>query len=154
MTINIKLDTQSIMCAILKLYDARRNMKEGLSETVEILVNEGALKAQSAYGEYPVIAKPDADWMKGEITVYGDMPMIAEFGAGDATLSGGFENTPEEARRGSYSEQHARQYSRWGYWEFGGERYEEIPPRHGLLDAKQYIIEKSTETAREVIKLD
>ena len=92
----------------------------------------------------------------GEITVVGDMPLIAEFGAGQATMPVLFENEPNTpVYEGSYSQlEGTQEYYQYGSWHFGGEYYTEVPARHGLLDAKQYIIENSTETALEVMTYD
>jgi hypothetical protein len=56
---------------------------------------------------------------------------------------------------GSYSELvGSREYYDYGSWHFGGEYYTEVPARHGLLDAKQYILENGVEIAQEVLKYD
>lgn len=154
MTIKISLTNESINDAIQKLRDYRDSLDRNLEHLIDVLTNEGAEVARSAYGEYPVITTPITEGKHGEIIVAGDEPLIAEFGAGDATLSGGFENTPAEARPGSYSEINAQMYSRYGFWVFGAMKYTEIPARHGLLDAKQYITENSTKIAREVFGHD
>ena len=154
MKINVSLSTESIDSAIEELQAFAELLEEGTEQVVEILTNKGAEVAQVAYGDFPVEAVPIPDGKTGEIIVTGDMPAIAEFGAGDQTLSGGFENTPAEARPGSYSEEHARQYSRWGFWYFAGEPYTEVYPHHGLLDAKRYIMDNSTNVAREVFASD
>ena len=150
MTINVRLSTESIDAAIERLQRFQDDLEHGINQTVEILTNEGAEIAQAAYGDFPVSATPHPDGTTGTIVVEGDVPLIAEFGAGDQTLSGGFENTPAEARPGSYSEEHARQYSRWGFWYFAGEPYTEVYPHHGLLDAKRHIIANSTDVAMGV----
>lgn len=155
MTFEIALSTEAVDIVISRLKELRDNLQTDIDDLVDILAEEGADVARSAYGgweAYVDVSHGNED-ISRVISVTGDMPAIAEFGAGDATLEGGFEETPEEVRRGSYSEEHARQYSRWGFWYFQGEPYTEVPARHGLLDAKRYIIEKSTETAREVIQL-
>ena len=86
------------------------------------------------------------------------MPLIAEFGAGDATLNPAqfFEHSPEtDVFAGSYSlEQGTKEYWEWGSWHFGGQLYTEVEPRQGLYKAKQHIIETATETAREVMAYD
>ena len=130
------------------------NLEDDVEQLVEILTNEGAEVAQAAYGDWGVQATPVPDGTTGEIIVSGDYPAIAEFGAGDETLSGGFENMPGEIRPGSYSEEHAKQYVRWGFWYFGGQVYTDVPAHHGLLDAKRYIIANAQDIAREVIQLD
>jgi len=152
--IKVSLSNESIQDAIQKLRDYRDSIDRNLEHVVEVLTNEGAEIARSAYGTYPVTTTAETDGKNGKIVVTGDEPMIAEFGAGDATLSDGFENTPSEARPGSYSELHAQMYSRNGYWIFGGKQYTEVEARHGLLNAKQYIIENSTKVAQEAFRHD
>lgn len=154
MKINVSLSTESIDSAIEELQAFAELLEEGTEQVVEILTNKGAEVAQAAYGDFPVEAVPLPEGTTGTIIVAGDMPLIAEFGAGDATSPTGFENVPGEVYAGSYSEEHAKQYSTYGFWHFGGERYTEVPARHGLLDAKQYIIENSTNVAREVFASD
>ena len=130
------------------------NFEDNVHEIVDILTNDGAEQAQMSYGEWAVEAVPHTEGNEGDITVIGDMPAIAEFGAGDATLPIGFDNIPEDVRRGSYSEEHARMLVDLGYWVFGGRPYTEVPGRHGLFFAKQHIIEHSTEVAQEVFGSD
>ena len=155
MTINIDLSTESIENAIARLKVRKMHLEEDTEQLVEILTNDGAEIAQSAYGDYPVAVKTSILETNGQIIVDGDMPLIAEFGAGDGVIPVKFENAPPEpVYSGSYSEQHARQYSRWGFWYFGGKVYSDIPARHGLLDAKRHIIETATETAMEVMAYD
>ena len=153
MKISISLSEASIERAINRLEKMRDNLQQGLEETVEILANEGGNVAQAAYGD---MAKAGgfANGTEGSIISTGENNLIAEFGAGDGVIPVKFKNEPTTpVYAGSYSEQNAQQYSRWGFWYFGGEVYTEIPARHGLLDAKRYVIEHSTETAREVIEL-
>ena len=153
MNINISLSTESIEHAISLLNNMRENLNVDLEHLISVLTNEGAEKARAAYGNWPVITTPITDGTHGTIIVAGDMPLIAEFGAGDATLPIGFENVPGEVYEGSYSEQHAQQYSTQGFWHFGGTRYTEVPGRHGLMAAKEYIIEHEPDIATEVIQL-
>lgn len=151
---NIKLSVPSINMAIRRLKDYKDDFDENVLEIVDILTKDGAEEAQSKYAGYPVEAVPYVDGNQGEITVIGDMPAIAEFGAGKGVVQTDFENLPEEIREGSYSEQHAKQFSRWGFWYFGGEVYYDVPGHHGLMAAKRYIVEHSTEVAREVFSND
>ena len=149
MKLNVSLSEESISSAIEQLNILKGEIDLCVKHTVEILANEGAEIAQASYGEWSVAVIPSVTSdTTAEILVGGDYPAMAEFGAGDGTLTGGFENVPGEVRPGSYSEQHAQQYSRWGFWYFAGEPYTEVPAHHGLLNAKQYIIEHSTEVAK------
>lgn len=150
MTIHISLSTESIDDAIMKLSDYQQEIEGNLKQVVEKLTYSAADVANVAYGDWGVEARASTDESHGYIDVVGDMPAIAEFGAGDATNPVGFENIPGDVYAGSYSEQHAKQYSRWGFWYFAGEPYTEVPGRHGLRQAKDYIIENSTQVAMEV----
>ena len=154
MNINLSLSTESIENAIARLKVRQMHLEEDTEQLVGILTEEGAEVAQASYREWGVEAVPLTDGTEGTIMVVGDMPAIAEFGAGDETLTSGFENMPGNVYPGSYSEENAQQYSRWGFWYFGGKTYTEVPAHHGLLDAKRHIIETATETAKEVMAYD
>ena len=155
MNINISLSTESIAQAIRKLERAKENLEIGLGEAIAILTNEGAEIAQAAYGDWGVQATPITEETHGEIIVSGDMPLIAEFGAGQATMPVMFENAPETpVYEGSYSElEGSQEYYKYGSWHFAGKYYTEVPARHGLLDAKNYIADNGTQIAQEVIQL-
>lgn len=154
MTIHIELSEASIENAIRRLEEYRDTLNERLGQVIEILTNEGAEVAEACYGEYPVHVSPMYADNAGTIAVTGDMPLIAEFGAGDATLDPGamFEHTPTtDVFPGSYSlEEGSGEYWRTGKWHFGGRTYYEVPPRMGLYTAKLFIIDHSTEIARGV----
>lgn len=157
MTINIKLSEASILRAIHRLNQASDNLRWGVSETIEELIKEGATIANADYGGMATAI----DWMEdetvGKISAVGDQPIIAEFGAGDATIPGtGFENPPATPTYpGSYSEsdEGSGMYAEYGWWKFGGRIYTEVEPRSGLLDAKNYIIGNAVGVAKEVIEL-
>ena len=155
MTINVSLSNESIAQAIRKLERVKENLEIGLGEAIAILTNEGAEIAQAAYGDWGVQATPITEETHGEIIVSGDMPLIAEFGAGQATMPVMFENAPETpVYEGSYSElEGSQEYYKYGSWHFAGRYYTEVPARHGLLDAKNYIVENGTQIAQEVIQL-
>ena len=150
-TLRFGLAEDHIAYAIRVLESYKQDFEHGLEQAVEILTNEGAEIAKTHYGNWKVRATPSTSGTHGIISVSGDMPLIAEFGAGDATLPVGFEYVPSIVRRGSYSEQHAQQYSRWGFWYFAGEPYTEAGGMHSLLEAKRYIIGNSTSVIREAL---
>ncbi len=156
MNIRINLSTESIQNAIQRLKVRQIHLEEDLEQVVEILTNEGAEIAQAAYGNYNVQTVAQSSGTTGEITVAGDAALIAEFGAGQATMPVLFENAPSTpVYEGSYSELvGSQEYYKTGSWHFGGKYYTEVPARHGLLDAKQYIIEHSTEIAKEMMAYD
>ena len=160
MNINISLSTESIASAIRKLERLEENFDEDSGKLVEILTQEGAAKAQSAYGRWNVAVVPITFKNEGEIIVAGDYPAMAEFGAGNATLSPGeyFENghaLDSEVWAGSYSlYEGTMDYYFLKHWKFGGKWYERVKPHLGLYKAKQYLIEHSTEIAQEVLQID
>lgn len=162
MTINISLSTESIAAAIRQLRTVKENIRWGLSETIDILVKEGAQIAQAADGKMATVIGQKDDELSGKIIATGEAPIIAEFGAGYATMEdhpfAGKAPVPIEV--GSYSRENDGLFY-WsdyanpgeGYWYFGGQEYDRVEPRHGLLDAHDHIVSHAAEIAKEVIKL-
>lgn len=155
MTININLSDVSIARAISELQTIKDNIDYGLEQTVEILAKEGAMLASGDYGSMANVTDVSDSKTTSRILVTGEAAVIAEFGAGDATMEVMFENYPGvDVFPGSYSEQvGSGEYAETGRWHFGGNVYTEVEPRAGLLDAKMFIVSNGTEIAREVIKL-
>ena len=161
MTINIKLSDASIRNAIRILENAKDNIDYGLEQTIDILAKNATMIAKNAYGSMANVDY-DSDKTMAIIASSGEANIIAEFGAGDDTdPATGFENQPDTpVYPGSYSElEGSGEYARTGQWHFGGKVYYGEPdnlrvePRHGLLNAKAYIIASAEEIAKGVIKL-
>lgn len=156
MTINLVLSKQGIQSAIQRLQQAKENLEDGVRQTVEILTLEGAEIAQAADGEMAVVTHSVMD-NTGIISATGETNLIAEFGAGDTTISpsGLFEHEPDtEVFAGSYSLlEGSKEYYETGKWHFGGREYTFVEARQGLLKAKEHIVNNGTQIAREVIKL-
>ena len=154
MTIHIDLSTEAIANAVAQLLAYQEEIETKTEQVIEILTNEGAEVAQTAYGGWGVAAVPSADGLHGDITVVGDMPVIAEFGAGDATVEPGgfFEGSPSTpVYPGSYSLlEGSKEYATFGSWHFASKKYTQISPHLGLFSAKQYIIANSTSVAQGV----
>jgi len=172
MTIDMELSTKSIEKAIEQLKELTENLLLDAGEAVDVLCREGADTANEAYGKMAA-ATPyrDKDGLEdgiaeGHIGVSGrtdDAAIIAEFGAGYATM----ENhplagrAPVPVRIGSYSEAHDGMFYQTdaenpgeGYWVFGGVPMDRVQPRHGLLDAREELLRRGAEIAKEVMKLD
>ena len=156
MNITVRLSDQSINRAIRRLRQAQNNLRWGVQDAIEILAKDGAEIANQAYGSMANAVAYSTEEGTAIIAVTGETNLIAEFGAGDATDPvTGFENKPDTpVYAGSYSElEGSGEYARTGQWHFGDRVYTEIPARRGLMNAKAFIIESSTDIAKEVIKL-
>ena len=159
MTIEIDLSPQGIANAVKRLQDMKENLKYGLQQTIDMLAKEGAMIAQSGNGSMANVADMSVSETQSKIIMSGgDEMLIAEFGAGDATLSPGdyFENggsLDSDVFPGAYSILHAQEYYNWGSWKFGGEYYTEVEAKHGLFNAKVWIESEAVRMAKEVIKL-
>ena len=154
MNITINLSEASIRNAVSLLENAKDNLEYGIEQTLDILAKNGTMLARAAYGSMANVDY-DSDNEMAIIMTSGKANVIAEFGAGDATeIPTGFENMPNTpVYPGSYSEENAHMYEQYGWWRFGGKVYTQVEPRHGLMQAKVYILEEGTDVAKEVIKL-
>ena len=162
MKITLELSTDGARDAINDLKNAKDYLQWDIEHLLEILAKDGADIAQIADGGMADVVGWLEDDHTAKIQATGDAPVIAEFGAGDATISpnGLFEGTPDvDVYPGSYSEQVGTQeyylsnLQGQGRWHWGGTVFTEIAPRQGMLKAKQYIIRECTDIAKGVIKL-
>lgn len=168
MNISIKLSTQSINSAIRKLTEVKDSLDYAVNDIVEVLAHDGANVAQAAYGSMAKAGMQPVSMNSAKIVAYGgDNAIIAEFGAGYATMEYHpfAKKAPVPIEVGSYSREHLDDLHGGmfyisdmvspgeGYWFFGGREYDRVQPRHGLLDAHDYIMENSTRIAKEVVKL-
>lgn len=159
MTINLVLSTDGINKAIQRLQDIKDNLQYGIEQSVDILAKNGTAIANLYYRSMADASYQMPDDHTAVIRVGGDVPLIAEFGAGDATIPGtGFENKPDTpVFRGSYSLlEGSQQYWDLGMWEFppGSNNWmKKVEPRRGLFEAKEYIVAAGTNIAKGVIKL-
>ena len=154
MNITLSLSPGSIDAAIRELETVKDNIEYGVQQTVEMLTQEGADIAKRDYGSMASVDYA-TDETTGIIGTSGQANIIAEFGAGDATITPMFENyVGVDVYPGAYSELvGSGEYAETGKWHFGGKTYTEVQPRMGLLDAKLYIEGVAVELAQEVIQL-
>ena len=163
MTLDIDLlNPQSVRDVISRLWEVRQNLRWGIEDAVDMLARDGATVAQDAYGSMTNVTGYGIE-NEGHIIVTGGEPVIAEFGAGYATMEdhpwAGAAPVPIEV--GSYSRENGGEF--WerlqnspegeAFWVFGGRRYSRVEARHGLLNARNYIMEHSTETVRRAVHL-
>lgn len=89
-----------------------------------------------------------------KLVVEGEDVLFIEFGAGNAAGSnrGLYDDVPSNVEPGSWSRDHAKQYSTYGFWYFGGKRYTEIKPHSGTYHAYQAMVEALPQIASEVFR--
>ena len=150
------------------LEQVKDNLDYGLEQTLEILAKEGADEANKAYGSMATAHDFKDDQFTTSINVTGKAVYVAEFGAGYATMEyhpfADKAEVPIEVA--SYSKKNFDEsmygglfyitddlYPGEGYWIFGGQTYDRVQPRHGLLDANDYSVANAGRIASEVLKL-
>ena len=169
MTIDIELSTAGIQRAIRKLEKVRDNLDADVTHIVDTLAKEGAIRARIAYNGMAHATSEMVSDTEAKIVADGgdrETTIIAEFGAGYATMEDHpfAANAPVPIEVASYSRQNNRGHGGlfyWtdfahpgeGFWYFGGQEYDRVEPKHGLLDAYDWILGNSTRIAREVIEL-
>lgn len=164
MKISIDLSPEGIEKAIAKLTDIKDNLDIGLNDLVEVLAHDGAEVVNEAFGRMASAAFVPESMTSAKIMAVGDKAIIAEFGAGyDTMVDHPFAaKAPVPIEPASYSKAQFP-YGLFyitddlmpgeGYWFFGGKEYSRVEPKHGLLNAYDYILENSTRIAKEVMKL-
>lgn len=165
MTLSLNLSTASINKAIRQLTKASDDLNYAVNDLVESLAYDGAEVAQSAYGNMAAATAQSESMTQAKIVASGgDQAIIAEFGAGYATMEYHpfAKNAPVPIEPTSYSRD---QYPYGlfyisdsvnpgeGYWFFGGKEYDRVQPRHGLLNAYDYINEHYLEIWKEVSRI-
>lgn len=127
------------------------DVKSKLAEVAKRLCEVGEPIVRTTHGNHArVWAEPTENGYK--ISAEGEDVLFIEFGTGDraGVLSPWYDEVPAEARPGSWSETHAKQYSTNGYWYFGGQRYEYTEPHPAFYDAYQAMVEALPKIAQEV----
>ena len=169
MKINISLSEESIQSAINQLSTIKENIAYSVNDLVEVLAYDGAEEANMAYGSMVAAHMEPESMTEAKIVVPGgDKAIIAEFGAGYATMEYHpfASKAPVPIEVASFSKENFNRsmygglfyitndiYPGEGYWLFGGNEYDRVQPRHGLLNANDYIVANSTRIAKEVFRL-
>ena len=122
--------------------------------TARFFVELAEIGRQAAAGAYGPAISVELQPLDDGVSIVANGRAIAflEFGAGDTVNSGNrYANMmPFDVQSGSWSREHARQYIRYGYWEFGGVRYTAVAPRNGMEHAYEEIMQSIYRVAREV----
>lgn len=88
-----------------------------------------------------------------KIVCEGEDVLFIEFGAGDQAGSenGNYDAVPASARPGSWSETHSQQYSKYGYWYFGGHKFTTVAPSPAFYYAYEYMVQNLPQVAKDVL---
>lgn len=151
-TIHVTLSQGGINKAIRELEAYQRRIERNTARLVDELVDGGAEMAEYAFGGSAVVDKISENGT-GIIEAVGKAVPFMEFGAGLATMESHrlARNAPFRVQEWSYSEEvGSGEGFETGRWHFGGKVYTEVIPRHGLLDARDFIEQNLEEKARKV----
>ena len=150
----IDLSFEGVERAVSELMEFQRDLKPKMEEVCRRLAEIGAQEAQA----HLVLANGNTDARIDEpiptgngykISMNGSDVYFVEFGTGDEADAHGF--TPLVAvYPGSWSEQHKKQYSTYGFWHYGGEKLSGTPAYMPMFYASQKIREELPRIAREV----
>lgn len=129
-----------------------RWLREKSDEFTARLVSEiGKPAAEGAYGSAinVTIERIPRGW---QLVANGDAVGFLEFGAGvTADKNHSFaQNAPFEVYPGSWSKDHAQQFTNNGFWVFGGQQYDRVEPRRGLYKAYAVMLTDMKKIAIEV----
>jgi len=151
-TISFTLTVSSISNAIRELERYQQSLETKTARLVDVLTDGACEMARFAFAGWGNVSKI-SEGGTGIVEVVGDHIIIGEFGAGLATMENHplVENAPVPVYKWSYSELVG---SGEGFlterWHFGGQEYVAVEPRHGMLDARDYVINNLESKAREV----
>ena len=87
-----------------------------------------------------------------KVVCEGEDVLFIEFGTGDkaGALAANYDAVPPEVAPGTWSATHAKMYSTYGFWYFGGQRYEYTEPHPATYEAYKAMVEALPQIANEV----
>ena len=88
-----------------------------------------------------------------KIVAEGEDLLFIEFGTGDmaGVMSPMYDAVPTSARPGSWSEQHAQMYSKYGFWVFGGQIFHYTDPHPAFYYAYQAMVQAIPQVVQGVM---
>lgn len=138
---------------ILKRLSKFDNMDAKLSEIARRLAAVGEPIIRAVHGNHNSV------WSEPTQTGYrviaeGESVLFIEFGTGDAAgiHAQEYDAVPSVVRPGSWSETHAQQYARWGFWFWNGQRLTETPPHPAFYDAYRAMVQELPKIVDEVFQ--
>lgn len=127
------------------------DLSERCAELCRRLCEVGEPIIRATHGRHAVISSEPIQ--NGYvIRAEGQDILFIEFGTGDraGALDGWYDQVPESVRPGSWSEEHAQMYSRYGFWVFAGQIYHYTEPHPAFYDAYKAMVEALPQIANEV----
>ena len=138
---------------ILKQLKRFDDMDTKLADIAKRLVEVGEPIIRAVHGRSnSVWSEPTENGYR--IVAEGETILFIEFGAGDAAgrEAAKYDAVPSVVRPGSWSETHARQYSTYGFWFFGGHYMTETPPHPAFYDAYEAMVKALPQIVNEVFQ--
>jgi len=136
----------------LKAIERYANTDDKLQEIAKRLCEVGEPIIKQIHGHHATVT---TEAMKSgyRITASGEDVLFIEFGAGDQAGSenGNYDAVPASARPGSWSETHAQQYSKHGFWIFGGQKFTTVAPSPAFYYAYEYMVQNLPQVAKDVL---
>ena len=152
-TFRAQLDPADLsrMADDLRAYAAK--LRESGPKISERLAEVAAEEAKGYFGSHITVYADE-----NKAIALGDYAIFQEFGAGAAVedpFPGGSDMTVR-IEQGAYSDEHEGEYTRTGYqyWHFGGRKYTEVVPTHGMFHGMEKARAEAGNIAREVLNSD
>lgn len=157
-TITLELSVASCNKALKELEKYQREIKPKLDEVckrlAEIGAQEASIRAQfgRVYGNDDVTVSTEKMENGYKVVMSGADIYFVEFGTGDRAgeYAGDASNVSVGIMPGDWSETHAQQYSRFGYWFYDNVRYEGTPAEMPMYYAGKKMREEMPRIVREV----
>lgn len=127
------------------------NLQDKLMELAYRLCEIGSTVCDSVYHTSVSVFVERTD-TGARVVCSGEDVLFIEFGTGRlaGSTAGYYDAVPPEVGEGTWSATHAQQYSRWGFWWFGGRKYEYTPPHPATYEAYKEMVQAIPQAAREV----
>ena len=129
------------------------NVEDKLEEVARRLCTEvGEPIIRSVHGRHATRIKTEKTDKGYRIIAEGTDVLFIEFGTGDMAgqIDVLYDKVSSKVRPGSWSEKHAQMYSRFGFWVFGGVKYEYTEPHPAFYYAYQDMVQALPRIATEV----
>ena len=151
----VELSSDGCANALKELQDYNKQFIPRMEEVCRRLAELGVQEAQAhlvlANGNTKASIEPPVKIDNGyKIVMSGEDVYFIEFGTGDSAATNSYYTPLVNVYPGSYSEQHAQKYSKYGFWWYGGQKYTETPAYMPMYYAGKKIREELPRIVHEV----